>query len=74
MLPLAEIKQRHDGCFLVLWGISLQYFVDEAVVLLGEFERDRGIVVVGIAMLNSPSETERCARSREVIPLRELRL
>ena len=51
MLPLAEVEERHHGCFLILWGIPLEDFLDEAVVLFGELERNRGIVVLGVTML-----------------------
>ena len=52
MLALAEIEERHDSSFLVLWWVALEDLVYEALILRGEFEGDRGIVVVGISVLS----------------------
>lgn len=51
MLPLTQIKDGHDGCFFVLWWVSLQDLFDELVVLLIELEWNAGIVLGGISML-----------------------
>jgi hypothetical protein len=53
MLALSEVEDRHDGCFLVLGWVSLENLLDELVVLLSELERDAGIVIWGITVLQS---------------------
>jgi hypothetical protein len=55
MLSLPQIEQRHSRRLLVLRRVALQDLIDEALVLFGKFEWDRGIVLWGVAMLSSPS-------------------
>lgn len=44
VLSLANVEQRHHRSLLVLRRVALENFIDEAEVLVGEFERDGGIV------------------------------
>lgn len=52
VLALTEIQQWHDGGFLVLAWVSGEDFLDETLVDLVEFERDVGVVVGCIAVLD----------------------
>jgi hypothetical protein len=52
MLPLTEIKEGHDGGFLVLWGITFEDLFYEPLILWCEFKGDGGVIVVGISVLN----------------------
>ena len=40
VLALAEVKERHDGGFLVLWRVALEDFGDECLVDFVEGEGD----------------------------------
>jgi hypothetical protein len=51
MLSLAKIQEGHDSSFLILWGVSFEDLVNQAIILLGELEGNRRIVVFSIAML-----------------------
>jgi hypothetical protein len=51
MLPLTEIKEGHNGSFFVLWWIAFEDLFYEPLILWGEFEGDRGVIVVGISVL-----------------------
>lgn len=51
VLTLAQIQQRHDGGLLVLWWVALKDLIDECEVLVGELERDGGVVVRAVAVL-----------------------
>jgi hypothetical protein len=55
MLPLAEIKEGHNGSFLVLWWITFEDLFYEPLILWGEFEGDGGVIVVGISVLMGES-------------------
>lgn len=59
MLSLAEIKKGHYSCLLILGGIPLENFIDQSKVLFIEFERNVGIVVWCVSMLE-------CVVSRSV--------
>ncbi len=52
MLPLPQVEQGHYRRFLVLTRIAAQHLLNEILIGLTEFEGYRGIVVVGIAMLD----------------------
>lgn len=52
VLALAEVEQGHDGGLLVLGRIALEDLGDDGLILLVELERDVGVVVGGIAVLN----------------------
>ena len=52
MLPLTEIKEGHDGGFLVLWRITFEDLFYEPLILWCEFEGDGGVIVVGISVLD----------------------
>lgn len=51
MLALSQVQKRHDSGLLVLRGVALQDLIDESEVLLIELERDRGVVVRLVSML-----------------------
>jgi hypothetical protein len=51
MLPLTEIKEGHNGSFFVLWWITFEDLFYEPLILWGEFEGNRGVIVVGISVL-----------------------
>lgn len=51
MLALTQVEQRHHGRLLVLWRVALEDLGDDALVLLGELERDIGVVIGCVAML-----------------------
>jgi hypothetical protein len=53
VLALAEIEERHDGGLLVLWRVALEDFGDDGLILLAKFERDGGVVVGRVAMLET---------------------
>jgi len=53
MLSLSEIQKGHHSCLFVLGRVAFQDLIDELVVLLCELERDAGIVLRGISMLES---------------------
>lgn len=55
VLALTEIEKRHDGGFFVLAGVAREDFFDQTLVLLVEFEGNRGIVVVCVAVLKRRS-------------------
>ena len=55
MLALAEIEERHDGGFFVLWRVAFDDFVDEAEIDVVEFEGDGWVVVGCIAVLEARS-------------------
>ena len=56
MLPLSEVKQWHDSRLLVLAWISAEHFLDEVLIHRVELERDRGIVVGCISVLDRVSK------------------
>lgn len=60
MLALAEIEDRHNGSLLVLRWVALEDLGDELLILGVELERDVGVVVRGIAVLLSSSESWSC--------------
>lgn len=50
-LALSQVQKGHDGRLLVLRGVTFEDLIDEAEVLLGELERDTGVVVGVVAVL-----------------------
>lgn len=53
VLALAEVEERHDGGLLVLWRVALEDLGDDGLILFGELEGDRGVVVGRVAMLKT---------------------
>ena len=53
MLSLPKIQKGHNSRLLVLWRISLEDLINELKALLIKFERNRGVVFGGVAMLES---------------------
>lgn len=51
MLALSQVQKRHDSGLLILRGVALKDLIDESEVLLIELERDRGVVVRLVSML-----------------------
>jgi hypothetical protein len=51
VLALAQVQEGHDGTLLVLGRVAFEDLIDEFHVLLGELERDRGVVARLVAML-----------------------
>jgi hypothetical protein len=51
VLALAEIEERHDSGFLVLWWVAFEDFFYEPLILGGEFEGNGEIIVVRITVL-----------------------
>lgn len=58
MLALAEVQQRHDRGLLVLRGIPFEDFVDDFQVFCAELERDAGVIVGFVAVLEGDLEDE----------------
>lgn len=56
-LPLAQVKERHHGGFLVLRRIAREDFFDESEIRVIEFERNTGVVVRGVAVLKLPCQS-----------------
>lgn len=52
-LALAKIEQRHNSCLLVLWWIAGKDLLDNLLILLAELEWDGGVVLSGVAVLDS---------------------
>ena len=51
VLALAEVEERHDGCFFVLRGVAFEDFGDELLVDGVEFEGYGGVVFGAVAVL-----------------------
>jgi hypothetical protein len=51
VLALAQVQQGHDGGLFVLRRVAGDNLFDELVVLFGELEGDRGVVLGGVAVL-----------------------
>lgn len=51
MLSLSQIEQWHDRRLLVLAGVPAKHLLDELLILLAELERNRQVVLGGIAVL-----------------------
>lgn len=58
VLSLSEVEERHDRRLLVLGGVPGEDFLDKLLILRREFERYRGIVVGGVAVLRVTSATQ----------------
>lgn len=56
MLPLSEIKNRHNSCLPVLGRVALEDLIDELQVLLVELERDTRVIFRRVAVLHHPRE------------------
>lgn len=61
VLALAEVEDGHDGSLLVLRGVSLEDLFDDGLVLLVKLERDIGIVIGRVAVLQK-KERKKLAR------------
>lgn len=55
MLALSEIEDGHDGGLLVLRRVALEDLGDELLILGVELERDVGVVVRRVAVLQASS-------------------
>ena len=66
VLALAEVEERHDGGLLVLRGVPRDNLLDELLILRGELERDRRVVLGRVAVLGAPSAAQLhvCRRRR----------
>ena len=81
VLALAKVEQGHDGGLLVLRGVAGDNLLDEFLILLREFERDRSVVLWRIAVLRGalakPLEGRRyekdCTYNHERVAPRRLR-
>ena len=51
VLALAQIQQRHDSRLLVVGGVPAEDLLDQLLVLRAELERQRGVVVGRVAVL-----------------------
>ena len=51
VLALAKVEQRHNGGLLILRGVPGDDLLDKLLILRGEFERDRRVVLGCITML-----------------------
>jgi hypothetical protein len=50
-LALAEVEERHDGRLLVLRRVAFEDLGDDGLILLVELERQVGVVVFGVSVL-----------------------
>lgn len=66
VLALSEVEERHDGGLLVLGGVARHNLFDELLILRREFERDLGVVLGRVAMLQTVSVVERCSVRNKV--------
>lgn len=71
VLALSEVKERHDGGFLVLAGVSADDLLDELFILGRELERYRGVVLGCVAVLgNGQRNSSRVKVVVEYLPQR----
>jgi hypothetical protein len=73
VLALAQVQEGHDGTLLVLGRVAFEDLIDEFHVLLGELERDRGVVARLVAMHGKCiAITLRASRERSALGLGDL--
>lgn len=74
VLALSEIEERHDGGLLVVGGVSRDNLLDELLILFGELEGNRGVVLWTIAVLRAVSAVQLASERRTEEVLTTMRL
>ena len=74
VLTLAEIEERHNGGLLVVGGVSRDNLLDELLILFGELERDRRVVLRAVAVLRAVSAVQLAFERRAEEVLTTMRL
>jgi hypothetical protein len=64
VLALSEIEERHDCSLFVLRGVPGHDFLDELLILRCELERDIGVVLGRVAMLQARSTMQLYSRDK----------